>query len=215
MLLSRLLLDYQTSGSDPKQKRLILSILPEVTASFEGRQAIEALFFHEQKPEMAAAMYAMLLEADLKDAALIADLIARDGTESDPDYKLRLLDLVADHNTVEQPYYREIDDFLARMALHSDKSVRLSALSQWVWYVHRHQGLALVLDAYLFSHSGQVRQEIYEMVETGRIIDEAEKADLALALDSLTHAHYLELKVEEKARIASLKAQLSPGSLGF
>lgn len=209
-LLAQLLQDYHSTELDPDQKRAIRSMLPEISRSKEGRELITNLFFHKQDPEMAASMYDMILDAKLKDTSLIVELIERDATEFHSDYKARLIDLIADHNTLEQPYKQKIEDFLADMALHSDEHVRQAATAQWAWYVQHHKGILPVMDAYLFNHASQVRQEIYEMIELGAIQNEAEKTDLALALDSLLYADYLELAAEEKTRIHKLKAQLYP-----
>jgi len=209
-LLSRLLRDYRTSELEPDRKLAIRTILPEINTSAEGRELIVSFFFHEQDPEMAASMYDMILDAKLKDASLITELIERDETEYSLDYKTRLIDLIADHNTIKQTHNQKIEDFLADMALHSDESVRLAAAAQWAWYVQHHKGILPVMDAYLFNHASQVRQEIYEMIELGTIQDEAEKSELALALDSLLYADYLELTAEERVRIHKLKAQLYP-----
>ena len=207
-LLAQLLQDYHSTALDPDQKRAIRSMLPEISRSKEGRELIANLFFHEQDPEMAASMYDMILDAKLKDASLIAELIERDETEFRPDYKTRLIDLIADHNTVEQPHNQKIEAFLADLTLHSEKQVSQAATAQWAWYVQNHKGILPVLDAYLFNHATQARQEIYEMIELGAIQDETEKSELVLALDSLLYADYLELAAEERMRIHKLKAQL-------
>lgn len=208
-LLSELLSDYQSPDLAPDQKREISAILPEINQTAEGRNLIATFFFYEQDPEIAAAMYDMILDARLKDPLLISELISRDETQFNDHYKSRLVDLVADHNTVSQTHHQKIEDFLESLALHSDGALRQASVTQWAWYVNQHKGILPVLDAYLFSHSSQVREEVYEMIELDAIQSVSEKREVALALDSLKYADYLALDEQEKARIESLKARLS------
>lgn len=208
-LLSGLLSDYQSPQLTPDQKREISAILPEINQTAEGRNLIASFFFYEQDPELAAAMYDMILDANLKDPVLISELITRDETEFNDIYKARLIDLVADHNTVKQVHNQKIEDFLESMALHPDASLRQASVSQWAWYVNQYKGILPVLDAYVFSHSSQVREEVYEMIELDAIQNVSEKQEVILALDALRYADYLSLDEQEKARIEILKSRLS------
>lgn len=146
-LLSQLLDDYRSHDLSQEQKHAIRTILPEINASPEGRALIADFFFHPQNPEKSASMHDMILDVGLKDVTLINELIDRDKTEYQADFKIRLIDLIADHNTLQQPYSQDIEDFLADMSLHTDKRVSSAALSQWAWYVNQHKGLLPVLDA--------------------------------------------------------------------
>lgn len=208
-LLSGLLEDYQSHELTPDQKREISAVLPDINKTVEGRNLIATFFFYQQDPEIAAAMYDMILDADIKDPILISELITREEAEFSDDFKGRLIDLVADHNTVKQMHNQKIEDFLETMAMHPDYALRQAAVSQWAWYVNQHKGILPVLDAYLFSHSSQVREEVYEMVELDAIQSISEKREVALALESLKYADYLALDEQEKIRIDALKARLS------
>lgn len=208
LLLSELVLEYQSSELTPDQKQHVRSILPEINASSEGRILIASLFFHPHDPIIAASMYDMILDANLKDPVLISELIKHSETELNPEFKVRLIDLIADHNTIPQEHKQEIQDFLADMALDSNENVKQAADSQWAWYVNKHKGILPVLDAYLFNHSAQVREEIFELIELNSIQNESERSEVALALESLKYADYLALSEQEKARIDTLKSGL-------
>lgn len=208
MLLGELLHEYRSSELTPDQKLEISAVLPDINQSIEGRRLIAAFFFSAQDAELAAAMHDMILDADLKDPVLIGELIDRDTTEFNIEYKTRLIDLIADLNTIGQAHSQKIEDFLADMALHHDEGLRQAAVSQWAWYVKGHKGILPVMDAYLFNHASQVRNEIYEIIELNSIQDESEKREVALALETLEYADYLSLSTSEKARIAALKTRL-------
>jgi hypothetical protein len=210
ILLSQLLEDYHSHDLEQDQKRAIRKVLSEINASPEGRALMADFFFHEQNPEMSASMYDMILDAGLKDVTLITELIDRDKTEYRLDFKIRLIDLIADHNTLEQPYSQKIGDFLAEMTVHTDEHVKLAAISQWAWYENKHKGILPVLNAYLLSPSPMVRQEIYEMIGLHVIQDDSQKREVLLALDSLQYADYLGLSDEEKIQIQKLKLELAP-----
>jgi hypothetical protein len=208
-LLSGLLLDYRSTELTPDQKRQISRVIPEINQRPEGREMIVSFFFDEQDPELAATMYDILLDAKLKDPELLELLISRDEQVFNPQNKVRLIDLIADHNSIEQMHSQKIEDFLADMVLHADADVRQAAVAQWAWYVNRHKGILPVLNAYLFNHSSDVRAEIYEMIELDAVRSDVDKRELALALESLEYADYLSLSDQEKARLDSLKSRLS------
>ncbi len=208
-LLRDLVTDYQSLELTSAQKTALSTILPEISQTAEGRQAIVSVFFNESSPNSAEAMYQMILDARLKDATLIRELITQHDAGFDATYLSRLIDLVADHTTVTQAHDQELENFLGRMAFHSDPSVSQAAAAQWIWYVNQHKGLLAVLDTYLLSHSPQRREEVYEIIETDAIQSVSERREIALALDSLEYAEYLSLDQQEKQRIRNLISRVS------
>ncbi|WP_344802338.1 hypothetical protein [Allohahella marinimesophila] len=208
-LLTQLLLDYQSHELDLDEKRSVQAFLRDISDSQEGRALITRLFFSSDDTRVASAMYDLILDADLKDPALIVTLVERDHTEFHIDYKMRLVDLIADLNTSQHsPYNVDIEDFLAAMSVHPDKSLRSAALGQWAWYVSRHKGILPVLDSYLFNHARQTREEIYEIIELDALTDAAEEREVANALGALVYADYLKIDDEELKRVQSLISQL-------
>ncbi|WP_416395514.1 hypothetical protein [Allohahella sp. A8] len=209
-LASQLLIEYEAHEFNPEAKQAMRALLRSIIDSDDGRALIATLFFSSVNPAIAASIYDLILDADLKDPTLIVTLIERDQTEFEVEFKMRLIDLIADLNTSHiSPYSVEIDEFLAEMAVHPDQGLQDAAAAQWAWYVSRHKGIVPVLNSYLFSHGRQTRAEIYEMIELEAVTDAAEKREVASALEALIHADYLKIQAEELDKVRTLIARLS------
>ncbi|MCP5208291.1 MAG: hypothetical protein H7A01_13870 [Hahellaceae bacterium] len=205
-----LLLDYRHHQIEAREKHAIYGVLIDLNSSPEGRQLIADSFFTENTV-VAETLYNLLLDADIKDSALLVDLIKREQTENLPEYRVRILDLIADLNTKnDTPYQVEIDAFLGRLALHSDQGLRAKAISQRAWYVRgKNLSIAPIIGDYLLDHSPAVREEMYEIIElTIANPDDAQKHDIALSLIGLLYADYLGLKDQEMTRVLDLLARL-------
>jgi hypothetical protein len=210
-LFNQLLHDYHSGELAQDDKILMEQTLRELNTTVTGRLFIVDIFFSADKPQLAKSMYELILDADLKDLSLIRALIGRDRMEFALASKTRIVDLVADLMAQEDaPYSVEIDDYLARMALHSDSTVRNAAKSQRVWYITHHQpSNVAILSEYLLDNSPDIRQEMYDLIEaqaSGNSLTNL--SDLALALTSLLHADYLGISRQEEERIIALNRKL-------
>lgn len=206
-VFAQLLHDYRSTGLDPDDRILIEQFLREWNASEMGRAFIVETFFSTQEPELAESLYNLILDADIKDLELIVELIQRDGSEQNLQAKTRIVDLIADLTAQEEsPYSREIDEYLAQLALHPDAELRNTAKTQRAWYVTRLQaGRIDVLKDYLLDSAPAVRDEMFELLESrAASLEETDRLDLVLTLKSLLYADYLEVKSEERARIQAL-----------
>ena len=206
-MFNQLLRDYGSTDTDQEDKTLIEKSLRELNSSALGRSFIVDTFFSVDEPELAVSMYYLILDADLKEVALLEELIRRDRTESAPRSRARIIDLIADLMTQgETPYSSEIDGYLEAMSADPDPHVRSAAKSQLAWYLAKYQpDNTTVIRAYLLDESTSVRSEMYNLI-AARIADQAtgERAELVLTLQSLLHADYLGIAAEEQAQIAGL-----------
>ncbi len=208
-LIKDLLNDYRSHALNIEQKRAIRTVLPDINATAEGRALISDLFFYPDNDELGSSIYDMILDAGLKDVTLINEFIDRSRTENRTAFHMRIIDLIADHSTIQQQHSQKIEDYLADMVMHSDPLLKQAALSQWARYVNQHKNILPVLNAYLFNASQEARSEIYEMIETGVIKSKAEKREVLLALESLQFADYLGLNAHEQTQIDTLIKLLS------
>jgi hypothetical protein len=215
---SQLLRDYHSSDLDQDDKISIEHSIRELNASAIGRSLIVDTFFSTEDPELAASLYDLILDADLKDPSLIAALISRDGTLYDLPYKTRIVDLIADLTAPEQvPYYSEIDEYLANLAQHPDPALQQAAKSRRAWYVTSYQrGHEAVLKEYLLDSSPDTRWEMYDLIETrGMERELSERLDTALSLSSLLHADYLGVSAEEEEKIMELIQKLGTDGINL
>lgn len=199
--------DYSAGNLNQEDKILMENALRELNASVIGRALIVDTFFTPDDSRLAAVMHELILDADLKDASLITALIDRDKTEYSLASKKRIIDLIADLSSQDnQTYSPEIDEYLAQMAQHPNTTLRDAAKSQRAWYLIHHQpdNVALV-EEYLLDSSPDVRQEMYELVESRA---SSQQPELALALESLLHADYLAVSHQEEQRIIALRREL-------
>lgn len=200
---------YQLPDMTIEDREAVRSFLKAISTTAQGKDLISQLFYTSSPTGVAASIYDLILDADLKDPELIKILIEKSKTELEATYHHRLVDLIADLNTVEQSYSPEIEDFLAETTLHADPKLRSLALSQWAWYANRHRGIVPVLNTYLFHHSREAREEIYEMIQLDSITDPSDKAELITALSALGRSDSVRISEEESLRILHLKEKLS------
>lgn len=208
-LTTRQLMAYHDPETDLAAKQAAQAGIRAMNQSASGQAQIAMLYFSSTDTDLNATIHDLILDADLKDPALIAQLIEYGAHQSDTDSQLRLIDLIADLNSGEHPYTPEIEVFLAEKASHPNDIVRESALAQWAWYVNRHHGIQTVANSYLFNTSPSAREEIYEMISLGAIDDPGEQREIALTLTSLLHAQYLGISTQEAQRLQTLIDSLS------
>lgn len=212
-LFEQLLRDYGSSALSPDDKILIETSLRELNREPLGRAFIIDTFFSIDAPELATALYNLMLDADLKDVTLLEGLIQRDSAEPGIDSKRRIVDLIADLNVQEEAVYSPVlDEYLLQMALNPDVRLRNAAATQRIWYVAQHQPDNLAaLGEYLLDPAPRVREEMYSLIraraDNHRLSGQAE---LTLALEAALQADYLGLSAQEQERIRALLTTLAP-----
>lgn len=211
-LFEQLLLDYGSNALSPDDKILIETSLRDLNREPVGRAFIIDTFFSNDAPELATALYNLMLDADLKDVALLEDLIQRDSSEPGVDSKRRIVDLIADLTAQDAAAHSPVlAEYLQQMALHPDTRLRNAAVTQRIWYVAQHQpdNLAM-LGEYLLDPAPRVREEMYSLIRARADSGElAGQAELTLALDAALQADYLGLSAQEQERIRTLLTALS------
>jgi hypothetical protein len=211
-LFEQLLREYDSRALSPDDKILIETSLRELNRESLGRDFIIDTFFSSDEPELATALYHLMLDADLKDVALLEGLIQRDSSEPGMASKRRIVDLIADLAAEDDSAYSSaIDHYLLQMSVNPETRLRNAAATQRIWYVARHQPDDLAtLGEYLLDPASQVREEMYSLIsaraDSGRLSGQAE---LALALEAALQADYLGLSAQEQDRIRSLLATLA------
>lgn len=212
-LLSDLLKDYRSGLLDPDDKIAMHTALQVLNQSESGREWIIETFFSIEDSEQAEALYDLILDADLKDPALITAILQREQGEPELQARIRLVDLISDLNSREGlPFVPEIDAFLGRMAIDPDPALREPARVRRVWYLVEHEQPAeATLSEYLLDPSREVRREIYEIIE-GRPLDESLplRESLTPTLNALLHANDLGVDAEERERIKDLLGRQDP-----
>lgn len=167
--LEKTLRDYQPGARSPEQKIGIKQSLLQLQRDPVARALMVEMFFSANEPQLAHTLYSLIRDADLKDAALVEQLIERDrsmpaataattaannannanNTSSattpgaSPDAlatKARIMDLISDLGTQDQTRYSMVvDDYLAQMANHPDPQLHIRAATQRIWYLNQHQ----------------------------------------------------------------------------
>jgi len=197
-------------------KRALEQAAREWNASPAGQAFLVDTFFSNEEPALAASMHNLILDADLKDPKLIVSLINRDATEPEPQFKARIIDLIADLNALDEvPYVAEIDDYLNQLSDHPEAALRDAARNQQVWYsAHQSKAPSAIHTQHLLDPSPNVRREMYDLIET-RLADPnfIGHEDIALSLLSLKHADYLEISQQEEDRLADLLQRLDVDGL--
>lgn len=211
-LFEQLLRDYGSSALSPDDKILIETSLRELNREPLGRAFITDIFFSSDAPELATALYNLMLDADLKDVVLLEGLIQRDSSEPGMASKRRIVDLIADLAAEDDAAYSSaIDEYLLQLSVNPDTRLRNAAATQRIWYVAQHQPDNLsTLGEYLLDPAPQVREEMYSLIsaraDNGQFSGQAE---LALALEAALHADYLGLSAQEQERVRALLTTLN------
>ncbi|MBK8971223.1 MAG: hypothetical protein IPM37_07555 [Hahellaceae bacterium] len=93
-------------------------VIKELASTSTGRAPDRRRFFDVSHAGMSHIMYNLILDADIKDTALIVALAQRERQESSPAIRQRLIDLISDASTnTALSYSDEINDFLTRAAM--------------------------------------------------------------------------------------------------
>lgn len=203
--------NYSTGLLSTEDKRAMEQAAREWNASPRGQALLVDTFFASEEPELAASIHNLILDADLKDPTLIVNLISRDATEHNTQFKTRIIDLIADLNALNDvPYITDIDDYLNQLANHPDAALREAARNQQVWYsAHQSKEPPAINTHYLLDPSPNVRREMYDLIEA-RLEDPnfIGHEDIALSLLSLKRANYLEISQQEEDRLTYLLKKL-------
>lgn len=202
---------YSTGELSTDDKRALEQTAREWNASPRGQALLVDTFFTSEEPTLAATMHNLILDADLKDPTLIVNLIHRDATEQNTQFKARIIDLIADLNALDEvPYVADIDDYLNQLSDHPEVALREAARNQQVWYsAHQSKAPSSINTHHLLDPSPNVRREMYDLIEA-RLADPnfIGHEDIALSLLSLKHADYLEISQQEEDRLADLLQRL-------
>lgn len=231
--LEKTLRDYQPGARSPEQKIGIKQSLLQLQRDPVVRALMVEMFFSANEPQLAHTLYSLIRDADLKDAALVEQLIERDrrmpaatatttvanngnNTSSattpgaSPDAlatKARIMDLISDLGTQDQTRYSMVvDDYLAQMANHPDPQLHIRAATQRIWYLNQHQPHNLAAqEKYLADSAPVVRQEVYSLLEA-RLENQtlSGQAQWVTALSAALKADYPGASAEEKTRISAL-----------
>ncbi len=211
--------DYQPAARSPEQKIRIKHSLHQLQHDPVARALMVEMFFSAHEPELAHTLYGLIRDADLKNAALVEQLIERDGrmrvgTASAEAIatKARIMDLIADLGTQDQTRYSMVvDAYLAQLANHPDPQLHIRAATQRIWYLNQHQPHNLAAqEKYLFDSAPVVRQEVYSLLEA-RLENQtlSGQAQLVAALNAALKADYPGASAEEKSRISALLLALT------
>lgn len=202
---------YHDGELDQEDKIEMEKSLRELNATVMGRSFIVDTFFSTDEPRLADIMHELILDADVKDVSLVVALIDRDKAEYSLTSKKKIVDLIADMAAQEQQHYSpEIDEYLAQLSQHPNTSLRNAAKSQRAWYVTQHQpdNMAIV-EEYLLDSSPDLRQEMYDLIAARSSANAlSNPSALALALQSLLHADYLDISLQEQEQVLALSQEL-------
>jgi hypothetical protein len=182
-------------------------VIKELASTSTGRALIADAFFDVSHAGMSHIMYNLILDADIKDTALIVALAQREQQESSPAIRQRLIDLISDASTnTALSYSDEINDFLTRAAMDPAPEINQPARVRHAWYTARFsEAPESVLADYLLDSSAEVRGEVYEILQSPRFKhDNGLDPELVLALQSLLEADYLRVSPAEQASIQLL-----------
>ncbi len=216
-MLSEALKDYHSRENEVADRQALHQIVRTLSQSADGRRWIVTHFFQAPDSLQSVTLYDVLLDADVKDPALVVALIHRDQSETATEYTRRILDLIADMGTSENaPFRPEVDAYLAQVSRHSDAALRDQAVSRRIWYLTQHGNVtAAQFDELILNPSAAVREELYQWVElTGFSQQESTRSALAQSLKSLLYADYLGLATPEKQRVERVIEQLSEAPVG-
>lgn len=211
--LLALLDEYQQGGHTPERKRDIRMAFAAAKQDPVARGFLMEWFWGARDPQRAQAVYALIRDADFKDQALIESLIQRDTPEADAVLKHRLIDLIADQNSVDEGTYSSaIDAYLYRLTQSADEQLRQAAISQRIWYVgQRHSDQLGSLAQLLKDPMPIVREEMYGLLESrlGSPAMVQARADFASVLTELAYSPDWIMSEPERARISGLLAALN------
>ena len=209
--ITQLLSDYSSGVISPEDKKEIQSRLRSIILDSVGRSSVVQMFSDAQNPQQAMAVYGLIRDADIKDSALIEELIQRDSGSGVQLSKRLLVDLIADLGTrYDAPYSPTIDQYVSQLSRSPDSELRAAATAQKIWYESRYQPYRIYsLAPYLQDTAPQIREEMYGMIEShlaNRTLQG--NKEFAMAIDAAMRDERLNMSPEEQMRAATLLANL-------
>ncbi len=209
--ITQLLGDYSSGVISLEDKKQIQSKLQSIILDPVGRSNIVEMFSDAQNPQQATAVYGLIRDADVKDSALIEELIQRDSGSGVQLSKRLLVDLIADLGTrYDAPYSPTIDQYVSQLVQGADSEIRASATAQKIWYESRYQPDRISsLAPYLQDTASQIREEMYGMIEShlaNRTLQGSK--EFAMAIEAAMRDDRLNMSPDEQARATTLLANL-------
>lgn len=209
--IAQLLADYSSGVIFPEDKKQIQNKWRSIMSDPVARSQIVQMFLDANNPQQALSVFGLIRDADVKDPALIEELIQRDSDSAVNLSKGLIVDLIADLGTRHDvPYSATVDQYLSQVAQGPDADLRASATAQKIWYQSRYQPDSVdSLAPYLQDTEPRVREEMYGMIES-RLANHSlsGQKQLAGAIDAALRDDRLNMSPEERTRAATLLANI-------